>query len=106
MGRTVEPPVRGGSRALDPPAGGGSKIQRVTTLLTIGDFSRMSYLSVKALRHYHETGLLEPARVDPDSGYRLYDATQVRTAQVIRRFRELGMPIEQVKEVLNAADFD
>jgi DNA-binding transcriptional MerR regulator len=74
------------------------------TLLTIGNFSRMSYLSVKTLRHYHETGLLSPAAVDPDTGYRLYDAGQVRTAQLIRRFRDLGMPIEQVKLVLGAPD--
>jgi DNA-binding transcriptional MerR regulator len=74
------------------------------TLLTIGDFSRMTYLSVKALRHYHETGLLEPADVDPQTGYRLYDARQVRTAQVIRRFRDLGMPLEQVRAVLEAPD--
>jgi DNA-binding transcriptional MerR regulator len=66
----------------------------------------MSYLSVKTLRHYHETGLFEPAKVDPDTGYRLYDAGQVRTAQVIRRFRELGMPIEEVKLVLNAPDLE
>jgi DNA-binding transcriptional MerR regulator len=77
---------------------------RAVTLLTIGDFSRMSYLSVKTLRHYHETGLLEPAAVDPETGYRLYDAGQVRTAQVIRRFRELGMPIGEVKRVLGAPD--
>jgi DNA-binding transcriptional MerR regulator len=76
----------------------------MTTRLTIGDFSRMSYLSVKALRHYHETGLLKPAEVDAHSGYRRYDAAQVRIAQVIRRFRELGMPIEQVKAVLDAPD--
>jgi DNA-binding transcriptional MerR regulator len=74
------------------------------TLLTIGDFSRMTYLSVKALRHYHETGLLEPADVDPVTGYRLYDAGQVRTAQVIRRFRDLGMPLDQVRAVLEAPD--
>lgn len=74
------------------------------TLLKIGDFSRMSYLSVKTLRHYHETGLLEPADVDPGSGYRLYDAEQLRTAQLIRRFRELGMPIEKVKLALDAPD--
>jgi DNA-binding transcriptional MerR regulator/effector-binding domain-containing protein len=78
----------------------------MTTRLTIGDFSRMSYLSVKTLRHYHETGLLEPAEVDPESGYRRYDAGQVRTAQVIRRFRELGMPIEEVKAVLAAPDVE
>ena len=62
----------------------------MTRLLTIGDFSRMTHLSVKALRHYHDVGLLEPAEVDRSSGYRLYDASQVPVAQVIRRFRDLG----------------
>ncbi len=73
-------------------------------LLTIGDFSRMTYLSIKALRHYHDVGLLEPAEVDTASGYRLYDASQVPVAQVIRRFRDLGMPLEEVKAVLEAPD--
>jgi DNA-binding transcriptional MerR regulator len=76
----------------------------MSLLLTIGDFSRMTHLSVKALRHYHEVGLLEPAEVDRSSGYRLYDASQVPVAQVIRRFRELGMPVEEVKSVLDAPD--
>jgi DNA-binding transcriptional MerR regulator len=76
----------------------------MTARLSIGDFSRMSYLSVKTLRHYHETGLLEPAEVDPENGYRRYDTSQVQTAQVIRRFRELGMPIDEVKAVLRAPD--
>ncbi len=62
------------------------------TLLSIGDFARMTLLSVKMLRHYHELDLLPPAAIDPDSGYRLSDAAQVPTAQVIRRFRDLGMP--------------
>ena len=73
-------------------------------LLNIGDFSRMTYLSVKALRHYHETGLLEPAAVDPDTGYRLYRPAQVGMAQVIRRLRDLGMPLEDVKSVIDAPD--
>jgi DNA-binding transcriptional MerR regulator len=75
-------------------------------LLTIGDFSRMTYLSVKALRYYHEIGLLEPAAVDPDSGYRLYRPAQVATAQVIRRLRDLDMPLETVRTVLDAPDLD
>jgi DNA-binding transcriptional MerR regulator/predicted transcriptional regulator YdeE len=70
--------------------------------VTIGEFSRMTYLSVKTLRHYHEIGLLEPTRVNPDTGYRLYDAGQVATAQVIRRLRELDMPVDQVRAVLAA----
>ena len=76
----------------------------MTVLLTIGDFSRMTHLSVKALRHYHDVGLLEPAEVDRSSGYRLYDAGQVPIAQVIRRFRDLGMPVDEVKSVLDAPD--
>jgi DNA-binding transcriptional MerR regulator/effector-binding domain-containing protein len=74
--------------------------------LTIGDFSRMTHLSVKALRHYHEIGLLEPVAVDPASGYRLYDVDQVPTAQVIRRLRDLGMTLDVVKRVLQAPDLD
>lgn len=72
--------------------------------LTIGEFSKMTYLSVKALRHYHEVGLLEPAEIDPSSGYRRYGTDQVATAQAIRRFRELDMPIDQVRAVLLAPD--
>lgn len=50
--------------------------------LSIGDFSRMTHLSVKALRHYHDVGLLEPAEIDRWSGYRYYRPDQVATAQV------------------------
>jgi DNA-binding transcriptional MerR regulator len=64
----------------------------------------MTHLSVKALRHYHQVGLLEPARVDPQTGYRSYDTEQVPLAQVIRRFRDLDMPVDQVKEVLASPD--
>jgi DNA-binding transcriptional MerR regulator len=73
-------------------------------LLTIGEFSRASYLTVKTLRHYHDVGLLEPAQVDESSGYRYYGADQIATAQTIRRLRGLEMPVEQVKSVLRAAD--
>jgi DNA-binding transcriptional MerR regulator len=72
--------------------------------LAIGDFAKMTHLSVKALRHYHDVGVLEPAQVDPWTGYRFYEPDQVPLAQVIRRFRELGMPLEEVKAVLQAPD--
>src|SRR6476646_1708722 len=74
------------------------------TSLTIGDFSRMTFLSVKALRHYHEIGLLRPADVDPQTGYRRYDVSQVPAAQVIRRLRELGMSLDEVRVVMEAPD--
>jgi DNA-binding transcriptional MerR regulator len=72
--------------------------------LSIGDFSRMTYLSVKALRRYHDMGLLVPAVVDPYSRFRYYEPSQVAAGQVIRRFRDLGMPLEQVRDVLQAPD--
>jgi len=74
--------------------------------LSIGDFSRMTHLSVKALRHYHDVGLLVPAEIDPASGYRFYEPSQVPVAQVIRRFRDLGMPINEIREVLQAPDVE
>jgi len=76
----------------------------MSMLLTIGEFSRMTHLSVKALRHYHDVGLLDPADVDPGSGYRLYTAAQVPTAQLIRRLRDLDMPLDEVRSVLDAPD--
>ena len=72
--------------------------------LTIGDFSRATHLSVKMLRHYHEIGLLEPAGVDSGTGYRRYSTGQIATAQVIRRFRDLDMPLDQIQAVLAAPD--
>jgi DNA-binding transcriptional MerR regulator len=76
----------------------------MATRLGIGDFSRMTYLSVKALRHYHEVGVLEPAEIDPHSGYRFYAPGQVAIAQMIRRLRELGMPLDEVRTIVRAPD--
>lgn len=70
----------------------------------MGDFSRATHLSVKTLRHYHQVGLLEPTAVNPDTGYRYYSAGQIPTAQVIRRLRDLEMPVADVKAVLAAPD--
>ena len=75
-----------------------------TAALSIGDFSRATLMSVKMLRHYHQIGLLQPAAVDPDTGYRSYTADQIPTAQIIRRFRELQMPLERIGDVLAAPD--
>jgi DNA-binding transcriptional MerR regulator len=72
--------------------------------LTIGDFSRATFLSVKTLRHYHRVGLLEPSFVDPVTGYRRYTSDQIPIAQVIRRFRDLDMPLGDIDSVLRAPD--
>jgi DNA-binding transcriptional MerR regulator len=76
----------------------------MAALLSIGEFSRLAQVTVKALRHYHDLDLLCPAWIDPDSGYRFYATAQAPTAQLIRRFRDLGMPLDQVKVVLSATD--
>ena len=73
-------------------------------LLRIGDFSRASSLSVKSLRAYHETGLLVPADVDPRTGYRSYSVAQLTDAAIIRRLRLLDVPLEAIREVLDARD--
>lgn len=75
-------------------------------LLTIGEFSRVTHLTVKALRHYDDVGLLQPADVDPTSGYRRYASAQVPIAHIIRRFRDLDMPLEQIRAVIEAPDLD
>ena len=72
--------------------------------LTIGAFSRLTHLSIKTLRYYHEVGLLEPAVVDPDSGYRYYRPGQAYSAHLVRRFRDLGLPVADVKAVLAEPD--
>ena len=72
--------------------------------LAIGDFSRATHLTIKTLRHYHRIGLLEPAHVDPDTGHRRYGTDQIATAQVIRRFRSLDMPLEEIHAVITTPD--
>lgn len=58
------------------------------------------------LRHYHQIGLLEPADVDPDTGYRRYTAEQIPVAQIIRRFRALDMPLGRIQALLAAPDLN
>jgi DNA-binding transcriptional MerR regulator len=72
--------------------------------LSIGDFSRMTYLTVKALRHYHDIGVLEPVEIDPSSGYRYYAPSQVAVAQTVRRLRDLGMPLEEIRVIVKEPD--
>jgi DNA-binding transcriptional MerR regulator/effector-binding domain-containing protein len=76
----------------------------MSALMTIGEFSRATHLSVKALRHYDDVGLLQPTDVDPSSGYRHYATAQVPVAHLIRRFRDLDMPLDEIRTVLDAPD--
>ncbi|MGK5498016.1 MerR family transcriptional regulator [Streptomyces sp. URMC 125] len=68
--------------------------------MPIGVFARRSGLTPGALRFYADSGLLPPAEVDPVSGYRYYSAGQVARATVLRRLREIAMPLAEVEVVL------
>lgn len=69
-------------------------------LLSIGVFSRRSRLSPKALRLYDQLGVLQPHAVDEGNGYRWYRESQLGAARLVAMLRRLGMPLEQVGEVL------
>lgn len=73
-------------------------------LMSIGVFSTATLVSIKALRLYHEQGLLVPAHVDPATGYRFYRVSQLADAQVIKRLRDLDVPLAGVAEVVRARD--
>ncbi len=72
----------------------------------IGDFSRISRLSIKTLRYYHECGLLEPGRIDPDTGYRYYDAKSLDRARAIQELKHLDFSIKEIKEILDNCQDD
>jgi DNA-binding transcriptional MerR regulator len=73
-------------------------------LMSIGRFARLTGLTVKALRHYDEVGLLRPASVDGETGYRSYGAEQVRRAETIRALRRLELPLDDVATLLMTDD--
>ncbi|GIG39216.1 MerR family transcriptional regulator [Cellulomonas phragmiteti] len=75
-------------------------------MLTIGEFSRLTHLSVRTLRRYHDAGLLEPASVDDVTGYRSYSTDQIPVAQVVHRLRELDVPLAEVRTILRTDDPD
>jgi DNA-binding transcriptional MerR regulator len=68
--------------------------------MTIGQLSRRTLISVRALRHYDDIGLLKPASIDPTTGYRSYEEAQVGTAALIRRLRDLDVPLDGVRRAV------
>ena len=73
-------------------------------LLNIGAFSVLTGLSIDALRHYDEIGLLPPASIDPATSYRRYLLEQVPVARRIRALRSVDLPIDEIRDVLAADD--
>jgi DNA-binding transcriptional MerR regulator len=103
----LDAPATGESRKSfrpNPPPRGDPIMSAMSGSLSIGEFSCATHMTIKTLRHYHQVGLLEPVEIDPRTGYRRYAIDQIPTAQVIRRFRDLEMPLEEIQAVLSAPD--
>ncbi len=75
-------------------------------MLSIGDVSRSTGLTVKTLRHYHQRGVLVPTHVDPSSGYRYYDQRAVERAGVIKALRELDFSLDDIARILHECSDD
>jgi DNA-binding transcriptional MerR regulator len=69
-------------------------------MFSIGEFGRHGRVSVRMLRHYDAIGLLRPACVDPVSGYRFYQASQLADLNRIVALKELGFTLQQVQAIL------
>ena len=73
-------------------------------MLKIGEFSKLSLTTVKALRFYEKEGLLMPASVDEWTGYRFYETSQLETAAKIKSYRQLGLSIEEIRRIFSGED--
>ncbi len=69
-------------------------------MIRIGDFARLSQVSIVTLRHYDEFGLLEPIAVDPVTGYRYYSVGQLPRLNRILSLKDFGFSLEQIRDVL------
>lgn len=73
-------------------------------MLKIGDFSKLSRITIRMLRHYDEIDLLKPQTVDEWTGYRYYDEAQLLAANKIQLLKNLGFGLSTIKEVLTHYD--
>jgi len=71
----------------------------------IGDFSKISRLSIKTLRYYHECGLLAPVRIDNTTGYRFYDENSLERVRIIEELKDFEFSLKEIKSILeNCSD--
>lgn len=69
-------------------------------MFKIGDFSKICQVSIKALRHWDEVGLLKPAHIDPETRYRYYSIEQLATVNRIQAYRGMGFPLAEISRLL------
>ena len=70
-------------------------------MIKIGDFSKLSLVSVRTLRYYEEMGLLAPIQVDRFTGYRYYSFDQLPRLNRILALKDLGFSLEQIAQMLD-----
>ena len=75
-------------------------------LFPIGEVSKLFHISVSSLRHYENIGLLTPAYISPESGYRYYGTEQFEILNTIRYLRVLDMPLSEIEDFLKNRDID
>ena len=74
-------------------------------MMTVNEVSKLAGVSIRTLQYYDTIGLLKPAEYS-ESGYRLYDDTDLERLQQILLFRELEFPLKEIKDIINRSDFD
>ena len=70
-------------------------------MLKIGDFSSLAQVSIKTLRYYDQSGLLTPASIDPQTGYRYYSASQLSRLHRILALKDFGFALDQISTLLS-----
>ena len=72
---------------------------------TVKEISKITGISIRTLRYYDEIGLLKPARVT-EAGYRLYDDKELEKLQEILFYKELEIPLADIKKVMENPEYD
>ena len=73
-------------------------------MFKIGDFSKMSKVTIKALRYYEKEGLISPSYIDENNGYRYYESNQLVDISRIVSFKQIGLSIEEIKKIKNGIE--
>ncbi len=73
-------------------------------MFQIGEFSKLTQITIRMLRYYDEAGLLKPAEIDPWTGYRMYSADQIPVLNKIIYLRDSGFTVSEIAEALNMED--
>lgn len=73
-------------------------------MFKIGDFSKLTQVSVRMLRYYDETDLLKPTKIDRDTGYRMYSVDQIPILRRIITLRDMGFIVSEISNIINSND--